>query len=131
MMLDFVRHPRRTIERKIQQPEHVEGGHQRRPVTDEPEVVIGIAFLCSRLPQDFVFREESGEGENSGDREYCDQHRPMSSWDALAEVAHVAHILLAAHGVNYRARPEEEKRFEESVGENMEHACGKSSDAES
>ncbi len=39
-----------------------------------------------------------------------------------AERAHVLHFLLAAHGVNHRAGPEEQQRLEEGVGEDVEDA---------
>ena len=48
----------------------------------------------------------------------------------MAEVAHVAHVLLAAHGVNHRTRTEEQQRLEKRVREHVEDSGGKCSDAE-
>ena len=46
------------------------------------------------------------------------------------QVAHVAHVLLAAHGVNHRAGAEEQQGLEEGVGEDVEHARSECADAE-
>ena len=42
--------------------------------------------------------------------------------DLLAQPAHLAHVLLAAHGVDHRARAEEQQALEEAVREQVEDA---------
>src|SRR5664279_3750746 len=54
----------------------------------------------------------------------------MRGWDTLPQITHVAHILLTTHCVDDRARTEEEKGFEEGMGEDVEHTRGKCTDAE-
>ncbi len=48
----------------------------------------------------------------------------------MGEIAHIAHVLLAAHRVNHCARAEEKQGLEERVREDVEHGGGKGSDAE-
>ncbi len=130
MMFHLVAHARLAVEGQEHQPEHVERGHQRGGVTDQPQQAIGAAFGRPGLPQNFVFREKSGEGRDAGDGEGRDEHRPVGDWDAPVQVAHVAHVLLAAHGVNHRARAEEQQGLEESVREDVEYAGGECAHAE-
>ena len=42
----------------------------------------------------------------------------------LAQAAHAAHVLLAAHGVNHRARAQEEQRLEERMRHQVEDSGG-------
>ena len=42
----------------------------------------------------------------------------------LAQAAHLAHVLLAAHGVDHAARREEEQALEERVRHQVENARG-------
>ncbi len=130
VVLDFVAHARLAEEGQVDQPEHVERGHQRREKRDVPQVAIGSAFARPRLPQDRVLGEEAGEAGDAGDGKRRDQHGAEGDLDLLAQRAHVLHLLLAAHGVNHRAGSEEEQRLEERVREDVEDAGGKRANAE-
>ena len=58
----------------------------------------------------------------------------MVQWvigNSPVQVAHVAHVLLAAHGVDDGTRTEEQQRLEEGVGEDVEHASGERAHAQS
>src|SRR5581483_3309566 len=113
-------HTRTAMKGQVHQPEHVKRGHQGGGVTDGPKPDIGSMFGGPGLPEDFVFGEESGEWRNTRYGECCDEHGPVGDRDAAMEIAHVAHVLLTAHGVNDRASAEEEQGFETSMGENVE-----------
>ncbi len=130
VVLDLVAHARGTVEGQIHEAEHVERSHQRGAVADKPEDAICAAFRGPGLPQDFVFREEAGEGKDTGDGQRRDQHRLIGGRNALTQIAHVAHVLLATQGMNHRTGTEEEQRLEECVSEDVEDARGKGSDAE-
>ncbi len=54
---------------------------------------------------------------------------PEGDGDALAQAAHVAHVLLAGERVDDGAGGEEEERLEEGVGEEMEDPGGVRTDA--
>ena len=108
VVLDFMAHARLAVEREPDKTEHVKRSHQRGGVADEPEDAVGAAFRSPRLPEDFVLRKESREWRDSADGERRDQHRPICDRDPLAQVAHVAHVLLTTHRMNYRTRSEEE-----------------------
>ena len=47
----------------------------------------------------------------------------------MPQATHLAHVLLAAQGVNHTPRAEEEQSFEEGVGHQMENAGGERADA--
>ena len=130
MVLDLVAHARLAEKRQVNQAEHIEGGHQRGRVADEPQDAIGPAFRSPRLPEDFILGKESGERRDPGDGERGDQHSAIGDGDAMAEVSHVAHVLLAAHGVDHRPGAEEQQSLEERVSEDMEDGGGEGSNAE-
>ena len=65
---------------------------------------------------------------SSRDRQRGGEHGPVGVLDFLAQPAHVAHVLLAAHGVNHRAGRKEEQRFEERVRHQVEDARRKCAD---
>jgi len=47
----------------------------------------------------------------------------------MAQVAHVAHVLLAAHGVDHGTCTKEEQRFEKRMREDVEYASRECSHA--
>src|ERR1700675_1377828 len=96
-----------AVEREEDQTEHVEGSKQRGEQADGVERV--AALDLKRAEQDGVLAEKAGERRNAGDGQRGDEHGPVGVLDFFAEAAHVAHVLLAAHGVNDGASGEEEK----------------------
>ena len=58
----------------------------------------------------------------AGDGQRGSQHRGVGPGDALAQAAHVAHVLFAAHGVHHAAGAEEEQRLEKGVGHQVKDA---------
>ena len=130
VVLHVVTHARTSVERQIHEAEHVKRGHERGGVTDIPEDAVGAAFARPGLPEDGVFGKKSGEGKDAGDGERRNEHGGVGGGNALVQVPHVSHILLAAHGMNHRACPEEEQSFEEGVSEDVEDGGGEGSDAQ-
>jgi hypothetical protein len=59
----------------------------------------------------------------SGDSEDARGHGPESDGKFGAQAAHLAQVLLAAHGVDDGAGGEEEQRLEERVHDEMEDAA--------
>ncbi len=105
------------------QPEHVERGEARADEAQQPENQIRVRAGAGGF-EDFVLAEKAGEAGNAGDGQRGDEHRPVSDGNLLAQAAHVAHVLLAAHGVDHAARGEEEQALEEGVGHQVEDSGG-------
>src|SRR6202795_865542 len=120
---------RLAVEREEDQPKHIERSEHGGEQADGIERM--SAFDLERAEQDGVLTEETGEGRNSGDSQRGDEHGPVGVFDFFAEAAHLAHVLLAAHGVNDAASSKEEKRFEECVRHQMEDARRKGPDSAS
>ena len=109
--------------------EHVEGGHAGGDEADEPEQLAEGVRRDEGLVEDLVLGEEAGEGMDAGDGEDARRHGPEGDGDALAQAAHLAHVLLAGERVDDGAGGEEEQRLEEGVGDEVEDAGGVGSDA--
>ena len=117
---------------KEQQAEHIKRGEPRGDQADDPEkqITIDAAGARESAAEDFIFAEEirragacqrwpvwqSRKGETW--REWCSRGRPFCA------------VLFAGERVNDAARAEEEQRFEEGVGHQVENASGKRADAE-
>src|SRR5690348_17524988 len=103
---------------KKNQTEHVKRGQQGCEQTDGVENVAGVGatvFALKGAEKDGVLAEEARERRKARDGQSGGQHRNVGPLDFLAQTAHAAHVLLAAHGVNHAACGEEEKRFEKGV----------------
>src|ERR1044071_3271049 len=84
-------------EREEPHAEHVERcdescDHSHKPVN--PILLVG-------LPQNFIFAEEPGKRRDSSDGDRASGHGPECPWNLRPQATHLAHVLLAAHGVNY------------------------------
>src|SRR5579859_8212120 len=77
-----------------QKAEHVKRSDERGDGADQPVNPVRLV----RLPQDFVLAPETSEGGNSGDRERRDEHGQERPGNVRTQAAHLAHVLLAAHG---------------------------------
>ena len=75
------------------------------------------------------FEKKPAKGEEAGDGEDGRGHGPEGDGEFLAQAAHLAHVLLAAEGVNDGAGGEEEQRLEEGVGDEVEDGGGVGRDA--
>jgi hypothetical protein len=132
--------------------EHVERRHRRagdahrverraEPVWRRPERadalgreadhLVGLDRALVGLRQNFVFREEAGEGRHARDGDARGEVRPVGERHVLAQPAHVAHVLRGVgvvharvHRVNDAAGAEEEAGLEEGVREDVEEAVG-------
>ncbi len=109
--------------------EHVEGGHAGGDEADEPEELADWVGGDEGLVEDLVLGEEAGPRRDAGDGEDAHRHGPEGDGDALAEAAHLAHVLFSTESVDDGARGEEEERLEEGVGQQMEDAGGVGSDS--
>src|SRR5258708_37909823 len=129
MVLRVVTHARTAVESQVHQTKHVKGRHQRGGVADIPENAIGAALARPGFPENRIFRKESGEGEDARNRKRRNEHGAVSDGNTVAKVSHVAHVLLAAHGVNDGAGAQEEQRFEEGMSKDVEDAGREGSNA--
>ncbi len=86
--------------------------------------------LRKGLPDDFVLRHEARERRNAGDRERRDQESHEGDRHLVPQPAHLAHVLLAAHRMDDRARAEEEAGLEERMRHQVEDARGIGADAD-
>ena len=107
-----------AVERQDDGPAHVAGGHERPDETEDEDV--GVAVL--RGPeQDLVLGPEPGQREDPGQGQGADDERPVRLGHVLLQPAHLAHVV-AVHGVDDGARPQEQQGLEESMGKEVEHA---------
>src|SRR5262249_20857411 len=115
------------VEREEDEAEHIKRGEQRG------EQANGVKRMATwnleRRAEDGVFGEEARERREARDGQRGDEHGPVSDFDFLAEAAHVVHVLLATHSVDDGAGREEEKRFEERVGHQVEDASAECTDS--
>src|ERR1700677_5390998 len=130
MMLRLMTHARAAVESQVHQAEHIKRSHPGGCIPDIPEQAVSATLARPRLPENGVFREESRERKDARNRQRGNAHSRVGDGDALVQIAHVAHILFAAHGGTHGTCAEEEQSLEECMRENMEHACGKCPDAE-
>src|SRR5208337_3756804 len=77
------------------------------------------------VKEDFILAEEAGEGEDAGNGQGGHYEGPIGDGHVFPEAAHVAHILLAVHAVDYRAGSQEEEGLEKGVGHEMEDTGNK------
>src|SRR5581483_8454776 len=103
-------------ERQKPQAEHVERGDERGYYSGQP---VGPACLVG-TPEDGVFAEEACQPWNAGDGQGAGGHRPECPGELGAKTAHLAHVLLAADGVDHRTRGQEEQALEEGVSHQVE-----------
>src|SRR6266404_5037812 len=111
------------------QAKHIKGGEERGQQAESVEDAAAVLALI-RAEQDGILAEETGEGRESSDGQRGSEHGEIGPADFFAEAAHARHVLLATHGVNDAARGEEEQRFEEGVGHQVEDAGGEGADSE-
>ncbi len=136
VVLGLVAAPELAVEGHVDQAEHVERGqhgagdgqHPEQRVHGAEAVEVGVAG-SEGLGQDLVLGEEAGEREDAGDREGGDQEGPVGGRHVLSQPAHLPHVLLAAAGVDHRARAEEEAGLEEGVGHEVEDRRDEGADA--
>src|SRR4029077_12811614 len=109
-----------TEESKEEHAEHIKRGEACGDEADNPQQEKAVEGPA----KDFIFAEESGEGENSGDRQGGDQHGVVGVLDLLVEATHFADVLFSAHGVDDAAGAEEQEGLEESVGHEVKNSGG-------
>ena len=107
-------------ERHEPQAEHVKRSQECRDQSHQPVRPTRLI----RTPQNFIFTEKSGESWNTCNGQSACRHRPESPRDLLAQPAHLAHILLAAHRVDHRARTKEKQSLEECMRHQVKNARG-------
>src|SRR5579871_312148 len=90
-----------AVEGEKYEAEHVKRSEQCGEQPDYVERLAAVNF--ERRAEDGILREETGERRETRNGERGDKHGPVSDFDFLAEAAHVAHVLLAAHGMNHGA----------------------------
>lgn len=76
-------------EDEVVEAEHIEGGqtgHERHPEIPES----GVAH---RGRQDFILREESGEGDDARDSQTADEEGDMGNWHVFAETVHLGVVV--------------------------------------
>src|SRR5215216_4006167 len=85
---------------EIPHSKHVESGHKSSGDRDQPKSEFSV-FTGKRLPQNFIFAEESGQKRRSGNGKSSDSHRPECDWNSFSQISHFAEILFPAHCMDY------------------------------
>src|SRR5216684_6885950 len=76
------------------------------------------------LPNDLVLRHEARERRYSADRERRGEESPERNGHLVAQRTHLAHVLLAAHGMDDGTRAKEQASLEERMRHQVEDASG-------
>ena len=111
-----------TMEREVDEAEHVGGRQQRRQHADNPQDLVTVQ---EGLEQDLVLREEAGQAGHAGDGDRRNHERPVGDRDVFLEATHLADVLFAVQRVDDRARAQEQAGLEERVGHQVEDAGAK------
>src|SRR6202167_1012941 len=111
---------RLTEKRKKYQPEHIERRQPRASQPKQPKRDVSVWPRTNGV-ENFVFAEESSKARNSRNRKRANEQRPESHRNLFSQPAHVAHVLLAAHGMYHAAGGQEEQAFEERVRHQMKN----------
>src|SRR6185312_17515126 len=85
--------------------EHIERRQPRGDQAHGPENPLAVG---GGGVEDLVLAEEARERRDSRDGQGTDYVRPEGRRHVLSQAAHLRHVLLAAHGMDHRARAEEE-----------------------
>src|SRR3954469_5575826 len=96
---------------------HVGGGHEGADDTNHEKERIAAA---AGAEEDLVLGPEPCEREDPRQRERSDDEGPEGGGHVLPQPTHVAHVV-GVHGMDEGAGPEEQKRLEEGVGEEVEN----------
>ena len=126
MRLNTVIPTRFTEEGEPHHPGHVERGQQGGHQPDTPQHLPQTAAL-EYDTQDLVLRPEAGEGRDARDGKPGDRHGGEGDRHLARQTTHLVHVLLARHSMDDRPRAEEQQRFEERMGHEVEHSgrvCG-------
>src|SRR5580700_21328 len=104
-------------------PEHIKRSQESGEHADRPEHPASVlAREC--LPQNLVLAEESREWRESRDGKSRRCHRPKRPRNVAPQPTHAPHVLLAADGMDHRARREKQQPFEERMSHQMKNSCG-------
>ena len=109
-----------TEEGAEDETEHVERGHKRNDLGDDEVAVVATGEGGS---DDLILGPEAGEWEDPGQREGTNDEGPGGDWHVFAQSTHESHVV-GTNTVNDRTCTEEEQRFEESVGTEVEGCSG-------
>ena len=74
------------------------------------------------FPKNFILGEKTRHQRKAGYCKSCNKKCPESYWQIFSQSAHIAHVLLARHGVNNRAGTKKEQRFEKGVSHQMKNS---------
>jgi hypothetical protein len=111
------------MEGQKQQAPGIEGRHQRRDVAEDEGIQPDSGMRPPRRLDHHVLGEEAGEGRDAGQRQVADPHQRIGDRDQPPDAAHLAHVLLAGHGVDHRTGAQEQQRLEEGVGDQVNIAA--------
>src|SRR5260370_26021866 len=102
-------------------PEHIERSQKRGKQSDSPVNPAAIR-TGEGLKQNCVFTEESRQWPEPSDGKRSGGHSPERPRDLLAQPTHLAHVLLAANRMDYRAGGKKQESFEKRMRHQMEDA---------
>src|SRR5215813_14936870 len=110
-------------ERHRDETRHVKSGASSRNRSDQPNQPTEWN-LCRRrrIPKNFIFRPEAAERNDAADCQPARKKSPVRVRHVLAQIAHLAHVLLVMHAMDYATCSEEHQRFEERVRHHMKGA---------
>src|SRR5258705_7417197 len=118
-----------TPERHCHQTRHVERGTCRGDGTNQPnDSTIGNVGARCCVPENFVLRPESAEGNNAADSQPACEEGPVGVGHVFLQTAHTPHVLFVMHSMDYAAGTKKHQCFEECVRHHVEDADRKCAD---
>ncbi len=108
-----------TVEDDEDHTEGVQRGHERADQTRHHQIDMAVSH---RPGKDFVFTEEArGNQRQRGERGATDQEAGIHQRNRLTQATHLEDVLFVMTGQNHRAGRQEQQRFEERMGHQMEN----------
>ena len=120
---------RRAVEGEPDQPAGVERGQDRGELAHPERVVVELVVRRPGGLEDRILAEEAGEAREADQRQGADPHHRIGDLHLAPDAAHLAHVLLAGHGVDDRTRAQEQQRLEEGMRVEVEDAGRVGADA--
>src|SRR5258705_6562629 len=119
----LLKEPFFTPERHCHQTRNVERRTTRGNGTNQPKdpAIGNVGGRCC-VPENFVLRPESAEGNNAADSQPAREEGPVGVGHVFLQTAHAPHVLFVMHSMDYAAGAKKHQRLEECMSHHVENA---------